>query len=49
MLPSRIFIVDEANFTIRGSVNTRIVCERAPKWNPATAFVYDRPDDRQNV
>ena len=44
-----VVIVDEATFTMRGSVTTTNVREYAPKGNPPVAFDYDIPDDRRKL
>lgn len=42
-----VVVVDEANFTMSGCVNTTNVRQYAPKGIPPNAFVYDRLDDRR--
>lgn len=42
-------VVDEANFTMAGSVNSQNVREYAPKGNPPNNFVYHTPNDRRKV
>ncbi len=45
----RELVVDEANFTMAGSVNSQNVREYAPKGKPPNDFVYHRPNYRRKV